>query len=68
MTFYYVCADCHLIGSYEDIQGKGYDLPENIIHHPHPMVFSIWSYKETEHYLNSCINNKPKRKEQNAKS
>ena len=68
MKFYYVCATCNHIGEYQDIQGKGYDIPDKYIHHPHPMVFSIRSFKEAEYYLNSCVNNKSKKEEQNAKS
>mgnify|MGYP001607813711 CR=1 len=58
MTFYYVCYTCRLIGSYEDIAGQGYDLPDDIIYHPHPMVFGLRSYEQAEQWMNSCLKQK----------
>ena len=57
MIFFYVCHTCRLIGSYEDIAGQDYYLPDDIVYHPHPMVFSLKSKEQAERYLEECLKN-----------
>ena len=58
MTFWYCCYTCQLIGSYQDKAGQADNLSDDIIHHPHPMVFSIRSYEKAKQYLDSCLKDK----------
>lgn len=60
ITLYYCCPTCQLIGSYEDKAGQGYELPDDIIHHPHSMVFNLKSYEQAEQWMKSCLKDREK--------